>query len=70
MKTIRHRWIKQDGFRKHQCEKCHCIRKWDAGFQRIMYFWANKITYDAPSCIIMNGVPYDRIVNHSLKITP
>ncbi len=58
-KLIRHKWNKMDGFRRHQCEHCHCTRYWDHGFKRLMYMWGINIAYDAPECIGENGVPYN-----------
>ena len=57
-KLIRHKWLKQEWFRTHRCERCHCIRYWDAGFKRLMYRYGMNISYAPPTCIGENGVPY------------
>ena len=53
MKTrIRHKWIQQDGFRSDKCKHCNCTRKWDDGFQRIVYYTAegNGPFFFTPYC--------------------
>ena len=53
-KLLRHRWIKQPGFRIHKCEYCGIIRYWDAGYQRLMFKWIEngieKTGYRPPAC--------------------
>jgi len=51
-KIIRHEWIQQDGFRVDECTHCHCIRKWDDGFKRIVYYTSEGSGpfFWAPSC--------------------
>lgn len=50
-KHIRHKWISQGGFRRHKCEHCGCIRSWDAGWKRLMYYHGYiHSTFTAPEC--------------------
>jgi formate-dependent nitrite reductase cytochrome c552 subunit len=53
-KLIRHKWIKRDGFRTHQCEKCKVYRYWDSDYQRLMFKWGRNIAFTSPTCIGMN----------------
>lgn len=61
MKKIRHKWkqLYCERARTHKCEKCGCVKYWDFDYNCVMYKWGTNITYRAPSCIIMNGVPYN-----------
>jgi hypothetical protein len=63
MKKIRHSWKDTTTrvFTEKQCIKCSCRKHYDFGYARMMYYWGTKVTYQAPSCIIMNGVPYNKI---------
>jgi len=53
-KLIRHKWIEQDGFRVHRCERCCLVRYWDEGYQRIIYKWKGLVGYTAPGCVLPN----------------
>jgi hypothetical protein len=54
-KTIRHKWIKQDGFRVHLCERCKVIRKWDDKFKKLMYqLFHGVYTMTKPQCVLPN----------------
>jgi hypothetical protein len=62
-KIIKHKWKKYiNGYTiGNQCEKCGCLRYWDFDYNQQMYRWGTHLTYRAPSCIIMNGKPYNKI---------
>jgi hypothetical protein len=50
-RLLKHKWIKQDGFRVHQCEHCGIIRYWDDSFKKLMYKTKYKIRYyGLPEC--------------------
>ena len=51
MKTVKHRWITQDGFRTQKCQYCSCIRKWDENFKKeIFYVDGLHLRLNTPSC--------------------
>jgi hypothetical protein len=61
MKTIKHHWIKQDGFRIHKCERCGCIRRWDSewlrydgGYGKLVYERRFYKNIEPPSCYLPN----------------
>jgi hypothetical protein len=62
-KIIKHKWKRYINgvYLSYQCQKCGCRKHYDFGYGRMMYFWGTKVTYKAPSCIIMNGKPYNKI---------
>lgn len=68
-KIIRHKWKKigTNNKSKSQCQKCGCVKYYDFDYQSWMYQWETKITYRAPSCIIMNGKPYNSIDLETVK---
>jgi len=49
-KLLRHKWIRQNGFRIDKCEYCGTVRYWDSGYQRIMYKWKGMLGYTPPPC--------------------
>lgn len=62
-KLIRHKWNQTDSahpFTK-TCSVCGCVKYWDFDYNCIMYQWGTHVTYRAPTCIIMNGVPYNPV---------
>jgi hypothetical protein len=69
MNKPRHSWVQQIGFRYDRCEHCGATRKWDQGFQRIMYFREGSYAplYWAPSCkfVMVTDVCSPNAVEHS-----
>jgi hypothetical protein len=53
-KTIRHRWIKQNGFRIHKCERCGCVREWKNDWGGLTYSKPGYMWLYAPSCVLPN----------------
>jgi hypothetical protein len=54
-KTIHHKWIKQNGYRTHQCERCGVVRYWDVYFYKLMYKTKWRIWYyEIPDCVMPN----------------
>jgi len=55
MKTLKHKWIQQSGFKRHKCERCNCTKKWSEGWHRIVY-WDRfcKFHLTLPSCELPN----------------
>ena len=54
----KHEWDPQDGFRIDKCKLCEGTRKWDAGFQRIVYYNSRGEGpfFWAPACIGVNQI--------------
>ena len=50
LKALQHKWKALPGFRHHVCEKCGCVKVWDAGWQRLVYKHNYKLTLSLPSC--------------------
>lgn len=60
-KLIRHKWKKLDGFRRHECEVCGCIRYWDPAYRypdgstgTLMYSRRYYLNSEAPGCFLPN----------------
>jgi hypothetical protein len=57
MKTIRHKWQPQPGFRVHRCSKCGVIRQWREAWGCLVYLrnWTDGIIRTfAPDCVLPN----------------
>jgi hypothetical protein len=56
MKTIRHKWVKQPGFRIHKCSICGLIRLWSPAWKSLMYrkYERGDLTFFKLSCNIPN----------------
>ena len=51
MKTVKHSWVQQDGFRTDKCIHCGTIRKWDEGWKRVVYLESGlHLKLFSPSC--------------------
>ena len=66
-KLLRHKWIKQDGFRVHKCN-CGVVRHWNEWYIRLMYRWIEngvpKNGYNPPEC--KRIMHCDKIENNKL----
>ena len=49
-KLIRHKWIKQDGFKISKCKHCGCIRKWCQFRYAYTYTTGTLFSLVTPEC--------------------
>ena len=55
MKTLKHKWIQQNGFRIYKCERCDCSRYWSEGWHRLVFIDRfNKFHLTTPECALPN----------------
>lgn len=55
MKTIRHKWVALPGFKRHKCERCNCIRLWNEGYGKVVFYDRyGKLYPFTPSCELPN----------------
>jgi len=49
-KLLRHKWVKQNGFRVHQCFHCGVTRMWDDDWKQLVYRAGSYFSLVPPSC--------------------
>jgi hypothetical protein len=58
-KLIKHLWRHINGFRRHQCEHCNCIKYWDDRTGKMMFTYDGKISPVSPKCKLPNSKPFN-----------
>lgn len=52
-KPFNHLWRTKNGFRRYECEKCHCVKYWDPGFGKIIFVDRYGVLHHrTPDCVL------------------
>ena len=61
MNSIHHVWKKTTDPHIKMCERCGCIKYWDADFGRIVYQYLGKLLFKSPMCDITTQMSPNRL---------